>query len=191
MLITLADAKSYLGITATTDDAVITGFISAAQKAMESFVHRALEAVSVTEILDGSGDYDLFIREPARTITSIHEDDDHTWGAGCLVAAADYNLILLRDGAGRRIHRYDEIWATGVQSAKVVYMAGFASLPEDVKVACQVQIGVLYSEWARAKSRKDVLSSMGVSGWTMTWIAREGLDSGVKSLLEPYENEGF
>jgi len=188
MIVTLAIAKGYIGVSVSTEDTEIAQIINDAGAAMEAFCSRNLESATVIEYLSGDGTRTLLVREPAEGITSIYVDSTRAWGATSLVSSADYQHITGRDGTGRVIEYLDNVWGSGQRNIKATYLAGYAAMPDDIERACLVEVARLYSEWKRAKEGKDVLASQSVAGWTQQWLAKVGIDPACADLLRPYGN---
>jgi len=193
MIITLADAKTYLDVTGSDDDAVITDFITAAGNAMEEFCGRHIEEVEVTEQLDSEGRRRLWLREPANAKPAVYVDGDRAFGAGAQVSASDLFWQAGRDGTSNVVEYLDNIFSAGRRTIKVVYDAGWASgsIPDGIQQACKSQVARMYSEWQRAKDGADVLQSQSVAGWAQTWLGKEGIDPAARDLLKPYINAGL
>ncbi len=190
-ILSLADAKTFLGVTVSTEDTTIEALLYSNEAGMESYCRRYLIDTTVTEYLDGCGKVYIFLREPARAITSIYEDGTRAWAVSSLVASSDYQLVTLRNGTGKRVQYYDSAWSAGQANIRVIYSAGFASIPTDVVQAARIQIGRAYAEWKRTEAGKDALAENDVAGWSQTWLAKEGLDPACKQLLGPYRNYGI
>ena len=182
-LISTADAKTFMAVTGSSDDAVIAAMIAAAQDAMEAHVGRHLAAVNRTEYLDGTGGRRLWLAEPAESVASVHEDGNRSWSAATLVDAANYML----DGAC--LDKLDQIWTSGAKNIRVIYAAGFASPPDDVTFACKLQVARMYREWQAQKAGHNVLSDIRIESWSQSYLAREGLAQEVKDVLKRYEPE--
>lgn len=188
MIITLAVAKDYVGVTGTSEDTQITQLVNDAGAAMAAHCNRLLEAAAITEYLDGDGTAMLFLREPADSITSIHLDGTRAWGASTLISSGDYIHHTGRDGTGRSVEYLDNVWSLGQRNIKVVYDGGYAAMPDDIERACRVQVARMYSEWKRAAKGLDNLAGQTVAGWAQTWLAKAGLDQACVDLLVPYGN---
>ncbi len=122
-LVSLADVKTHLNITATTNDEELRRFIDAATDAAERYTGRSLRGQSVTETLDGNGTPNLLLGSvPVRSVTSV------TIG-GSTVAATGYTAstsgVLTRLGGSYT----PGPWTPGVGNVTVTYLAGEASPP--------------------------------------------------------------
>lgn len=130
-LVTFAMAKEYLKI----DDSqsIITGFlISAISDRVEAITGRNIKAADYTEYKDGTGDsYIILNNYPVNTITSICIDTERAFPAGNNVASTDYYL----NTATGIIELYHIYTTLGKKIIKVIYNAGFATVPEDLQQA--------------------------------------------------------
>lgn len=180
-LVTLAQAKAYLGVTASTDDTIIGAILAGATAAMEARAGRHLVSTSRTEYMDGDGGRWLYLAEPAESITSIHVSSDQTWDATTLEAAADYAL------SDCQVDHLDEVWSTGRRNIRAIYAAGFATVPSDLVEACKRETARRYAHWQRAKEGKDNLEAETVEGWTRKWARDEELDPQVAAVCDRYQ----
>ena len=179
MIVTLAAAQAFLGITADPTDAeVIITLITAAQAAMEARAGRHFGTIAVTETLDGPGAYTLYLREPAETLTSFTV-------AGIAGTVAD----VLVEGAALTKKRGKGVWVSGRRNVVVVYAAGFVTVPDDLAHACLVQVGKLYSERGLIQTGANVLSAQKIETWSQTFMAHNGLDPLVEAVVKRYACE--
>lgn len=177
-LTTLALAKTYLGVSGSDDDATIGGFLDAVTDAFEKYTGRHLVSATETEYLNGTGSRLIYTREPAESITTIHVDSARSWGAANLVSSDDY----LQDGC--QINHLDHIWSVGVRNVRIVYSAGFATIPDDIQQACKMQVNWLYTEWQRAKAGGANKAAMNVLGWNERYLQQKGLMPEVRAILD-------
>ncbi len=75
------------------------------------------------------------------------------------------------------------------RNVQIVYAVGFATVPDDLSAALQVQVRKAYSEWLAGKKGMDILKSQSVEGWMQTFVAR-GLDPWVADVLSSYQSAG-
>jgi Phage gp6-like head-tail connector protein len=107
-LATLDQLKLMLGITDTSQDALLTQILAGVDRAIYSFTKRdVLEEVTVTLIMSGNGRPDLVLpHRPVTSITSVHVDQDGYWGDGTNPFPAEtlwtpgVHYSLIRDGYG-------------------------------------------------------------------------------------------
>lgn len=71
-LTTLANVKTYIGLSGTDDDTLITSLIARATSAIESYCQRTLRSTTYREIFDGTGEARLLLTEyPVTAITML------------------------------------------------------------------------------------------------------------------------
>jgi hypothetical protein len=183
-LATLTEVKGYLGVTGTDQDAAVAAFVDAATRLMEHAARRHLEAATAVEYLNGTGGRCLWLAEPPdggkAGVTSVHVDGARAWSAASLLAADQY----LADGC--TVERLDGIWPRGRHNVRVVYKAGFAAAPGDLRHACKVQAARFYAEWRAAGLGLNVLQSHSVQGWAQSFLERCALDPQVAETVERY-----
>jgi len=192
-LITTADAKLYLSITDTSEDTIIAGLILSAGAGLSWHCNRRLEAVTVTEYLDGNGQRKLYLPEPASCKPRMYVDANHEWGAASEVGASDMLWSPNRDGTSKVVERLDAVWNEGNSNIKAVFVSGYstAGMPELLKQAVRVQVARLYSEWKRATKRMDIVASQNVAGWAQQFLDKHGLDSMAAQLAQEFHHDGF
>jgi len=180
MIITLAEAKEYIGVTVDTWDTIIEAMVDAVAGQFGNHLGRHLEDTAVTEIIDGPRGRRLRLNEPARSITTIHSSGSQDWTSANLVAADRYSL------AEETVHGINWIWTRGFQNIRVVYDAGFATIPEPIKMAARIQVGYMYSQWQREKGGESILRSKTVQGVREEYVEEMALRPEVVGILEPY-----
>jgi len=179
MIVTLAEAQAFIGITAdATDTEIVTPLIEAAQAAMEKRAGRHIEAASVTEILNGPGAYALYLKEPAETLTSFTISD---------VAGTVSDVLV--EGCVLTKKRGTSAWVSGRRNISVTYAAGFATVPDDLSLACLVQVGKLYSERGLIQTGANVLSAQKIETWSQNFLTHKGLDPLVEEVVKQYACE--
>ena len=76
--ITLAEAKLYLRVDTTADDALITALITAARETVERYTSRALVTQTITQVLDCFPGFGFRLAvHPVQSITSITYKDSN------------------------------------------------------------------------------------------------------------------
>lgn len=146
---TLASVKTYLNITASTSDALLTSLIASVQKAVENFIGYALDPASYVAEYDGNGGDLMFVNNlPITAVTSLII-------AGLTIPAStgytvngyafDYEKIWLRG----------YLYTLGRKTVKVSYSAGYSVMPADLIQVANEMIALQYRErdWKGYKSK--------------------------------------
>jgi len=135
-VISVAQAKAHLNITAGTSDAEIQAFVDSCEAAIARHVG-PLSATAVTAEASGGGRALILPTTPAISLTSVTDD------AGTTVPTADLHInsdgIVTYNGGGT----FAAAWYT------VTYQAGRATLPDDLMLAV---LELLRHKW-RASQR--------------------------------------
>lgn len=181
--------------TDTTYDAAIAGFITAASRAIDSYVGRQPDwfasTDSETRYYDGSGEVTQEIDE-CHTLTSVSvaesggtSSDDYTdWTENTDFYVWPYNHSEMEIPIQRLVADWNgdkSVWPRFRKSVIVVGQFGYsATAPEDVKLACKIQA----TKWfMRAKQNWQDASA---SAQTGQMIYAQALDPDVKVLLMGY-----
>lgn len=142
----------------------------------------SLEDQSYTLYLDGPGGTELLLPVgPIQSVTSIEDDPTHLYdGSTYLVDSGDYTLfgddyIVELDSDGTW-----GLWSEGRRNIKAVVVAGWATVPADMKHACGLQVAHWYRH--RTNIGRESESARGGS----IQIRPQSLLPGVKAALRPY-----
>lgn len=166
-IVSVSDVKTYLGISGSSEDAFLAVAVASADAAIKSYLKRPVEQTTFTSYLNGNGRRTLYLpNAPVQSITSIHLDPDRVFGADTLLTdGADYYLeiegsLLAPSYAWKgAVHRLNGVWpgvsrvdglvtvaAAGEANIKVVYVAGWATVPADIKQAAYQYVTALRSD---------------------------------------------
>ena len=140
-LCTRKEFKDYLNITGddNTKDNLIHDLIGRVSKAFETYCGRSFVQETFTEYYDGDGMNQIFLDHyPVQSITSLHDDSDWVWGSDTLIASSNYRIM------DERSIVYDGMFSTSRQSVKVVYVAGYSTIPTDLKQVCIEEVARLF-----------------------------------------------
>jgi len=131
MITNCSEVRNQFNVTINDDDGVLLPLIHAAQKYAENYCDTIIEAADVTEYQDGDGTDTVLLRNfPVNSITSVYDDVGRDYAAASLIPAASYMF----ESSGRLILE-NALFSFGRQNVKVVYNAGYADVPDDIKVA--------------------------------------------------------
>jgi hypothetical protein len=143
-LITLQEAKDFLNITASTSDSELTAFTEAASS---MWLARGLPGgpTARTETYDGGASRIALRHTPVVSVTSIAEAvgnisyplTEQPLGQGGTSAYGftydPWTGVVVRRTAGAAT-----LFADGIDNVSVVYTAGYATVPEDIKHAIKL-----------------------------------------------------
>jgi len=182
-LVTLALAKDYLDIPIadTTKDTRVTRLINFASALIESYCERKFEFQTFTEFHDGRNNNQLLLRQwPAQKPSSVSVSNAWEYNDG-VVDSSIYDVVeettlVLRSG----------FFSSGYRNVKVVYQAGYATIPYDIQEACLML--VLLFEQKRNDKRVGV-NSKSKQGENISFV--EDIPEDIQRILEKYKRLEF
>ena len=159
MISSLANVKSFLGITSTDHDTLLTALLDGAEDYVKSFCNREFEQnTSKTSTYDGDGaskDY-LLEETPVNSITSVTVD------SSTLSETDDYE-IYAEEGI---IHFYNAP-AYDRKKIVIVYDAGYSSL--DMPDAVIQAVNFLTAQWFALRGQRMGKRSERVGNYAVTF----------------------
>ena len=176
--------KLYLGITVTTDDALLTNLLNAATAAIETYTHRCFAAITETRYFDEDdvdGDV-LTLDDDLYSVTSIVNGEGNTVTAYWLLprnAGPPYWQIKLKEGSAYDwdFDTDDEIDVTGRWGYSL-------TPPGDIEHAC-IRLAAYYYRQKDAQVF-DVTAQPDQGILTIP----QGIPKDVKVILDPYRKLG-
>jgi len=159
-LTTLAAVRETLRlpVSETGDDAYLTRLISRISATVKRITRRALTQTTLTEIHDGRGRPSFRLRDwPVISFTSLHEDPDCAYPASTLLDPTEY-VVDARIGEVTRLASMD--FSRYPQALKAVYVAGYATVPEDLEHRV---IQTIVEDW-RTRKNEGVASKSLMDG---------------------------
>lgn len=122
-LCTLDEVKLYLGIDKPASDELLTMLIDNASAFIENYTNRTFAITEYTEVKDGTGGAKMPVYyAPITELKSVKIND---------LAQTGYknteSLVWFING---------NLFASGTMNVELIYDAGFATVPNDVKQAC-------------------------------------------------------
>jgi len=137
-LTTLVDVKAWVGVNTTDYDTILENYIDSVSWQFNKFTDRLLKARDITDQYDGDGSTVMLLPEyPINEIISIFIDNNRAFGAE--TAVTDY--VFYSDGT---IKLDTNTFTTTAKGNKIIYNAGYETLPFDLVMACKDQIKWLY-----------------------------------------------
>lgn len=178
-LTTLADVKAWLqtGQAAfpATDDALLTGLITAASQYIQTWLNRQISLANYFETRDGTGGHRLqFACFPVSAVQSLMIDDQPVPAAPSSMAAG-YTFSPTQLSV--RGYRFN----CGAQNVAIAYTAGYSTTPPDLAQACIELVALRYRERTRIG---EVSRSLG--GAETVAYAQKDMSDAIKTLLQQY-----
>lgn len=181
-LATLEQFKRHLGFkdADTQYDAKLTFFLDAASKWVESYCERIFDETIYTEFMHGNGSNILNPRQwPISAISEVRISLDRDWtSSDTLLDATDYGI----EQNGLSILLFSTLSPIGYNVVRVIYTAGYASIPEDIQFA-----NILAGEWFyKNNNRGDSgRTSIGKQGENASLL--EDVPKIVRTILQSYK----
>lgn len=174
-LTNLDDVKAWLKITSNTDDALLTTLITAASKAMQTFMNRTIASQAYTETRNGVGGCRMsFANYPVTAVASV------TVGLTVILPAASFGSAGYRF-TDRQLVLTGYEFCRGFANVVLGYTAGFDTVPEDLAQAAKELIGMRYRERDRIGQKSKIIDKE-----TITFNTADMPDD-VKLILNNYK----
>jgi hypothetical protein len=166
-LTTLAKAKEWLGVTTSTDDALLSRLVSAASDYIQTWLNRELGTQSYSSYRDGTGGTRMMFRNyPVTSISLVKVD-------GQPIPASE-------PGSGNNGYVFTDTSVTligyqftrGFSNVFLQYVAGFAAIPSEIEQACIELVSLRYKE----RDRIGIVSK-GLAGETVTFTQKDFTES--------------
>lgn len=170
-LITLEDYKLYKKLTKTDSDEELTSIIASVSTLIKTYCGHSFVDYYTTPKVEvfniQSSQHAILLNEwPVRTVSLVQYRESYEQDYSAL-SSVEYYV----DPSIDTIFMHSGYWPAGFGSVKVTYTAGYATTPEDVKIAALDLVHHYHKE--EYKERKSIgtasidtgLSKMGTSKW--------------------------
>ncbi|MEN6630534.1 MAG: head-tail connector protein [Sulfuricella sp.] len=176
-LTTLANARQWLGLTSTNDDALLSRLITAASNYIQSWLNRSFASREYSETRDGAGGAKLpFTNYPVTAVASVTID-----GQSIPLASGSQAPGYMFSATMLYLNGYS--FARGRQNVNIAYTAGFAATPPEIEQACLELMAVRYKERDRIGQ-----VSKSIGGETITFSQKDFPDP-VRTILNNYKKD--
>lgn len=174
-LTSLANVKQWLGVSAATDDTLLTRMVSGVSAWIQEWIGRTIASTVYTETLNGNGKNVLFLLNyPVTAVASV---------------LVDNVAIPARPAIGQAGYSFDKdaiyldgyAFSPGRQNVVIQYTAGFASVPADLEQAAIELCALRYKD----KDRIGV-SSKSIGPEHVTFFMKDFPDD-VQNVLWSYK----
>lgn len=181
-LCSLDEVKDFYGKFGSTskDDDLFEDIITRISTLIESYINKNVISREYTEYYDGLGVSTLVTNQsPINSVDSIYSDTTWVWGSDTTVGESDYRIHTDKTHVV-----FLPTLSTGIQNIKIVYNAGYTTVPEDIKQVCITEVIRIY------KNRQEVdILSKSLSDGSVSYTAKELLLQS-KMVLNKYKRIG-
>jgi uncharacterized phiE125 gp8 family phage protein len=188
LLASLADLKSELGISGSTQDTYLTDLLTQSSQTIETYLNRRIVSEVVSELFrDGelpTADRLMLGRFPVTALASVTVD-----------GVALSNTLYERDDRQGFVYRLDasgnrDYWQQGgVRKIVVAYTAGYTTVPADIERAClEVAKGKYYAQLRDPSLKKETIPGVIEQEFWVGTVGTErgGIPSQVASSIDSY-----
>lgn len=192
-IITTTEAKDFLNITATTYDTELALFVQAASQMIVNRIGVVSGSPAVSEWHDGGSDRIVLRNQgPIVSVTTVTETygsitrtlTQVTLDSGSVGDSYSYTVDLDRGILVRRASGVAVDFPAGVRNIHVTYVAGYSTVPEDIKQAAKVLVKHLW-ETQRGAGRAQGSGPESVLATSYSFPRR------VEEILAPYVVPGI
>jgi hypothetical protein len=143
-LTTLANAKQWMNVSTTTDDALITRLVSAASQFVQKYIHRQIAVAPYTDVRNGNDQWEMVLANwPIVSVTSVTVNGNVIAAAPAMVPGGVPTVGYLNDE--ETVYLYGSRFYRGVQNVQIVYEAGYAETPIEIEQAVIELIALKYT----------------------------------------------
>jgi uncharacterized phiE125 gp8 family phage protein len=165
---TLNDAKEqlHIGVSESDFDDQLINLVNRGYKILENYIGHQIKSATYTEYYNGDDTGELMLRNwPIVSITSIHidQDGDRSWESDELINSANYyydadnGIIEFVQATGTGPTWFEP----GIKNIKVIYVAGYATIPNEL-----VHALVMYVAWLFNRTATEGTTTMALGGKT-------------------------
>ena len=141
---TIDRLKTFLGITTTADDTLLTRLIAVATASIQAMTGRKLVYTTYTQKCYYKDDYlDVLLLDefPAESITSIVDSNGNTISADDYCLHSEDGMVYVEWLADLSF-----LWWGDCEYLTVTYLAGYETIPADLEQACIEYVKQMYSD---------------------------------------------
>lgn len=195
-LITLQDIWDYNSRIDPGDaDIFLEGLILQCSGAISTFCSRKFAQTTHTEIHNGNGKETLILRHmpittPLSTVTDggIYLDSNRVFATALTEwSSSTGDYVVKSDGqeeGGGYIYRVNGVFSKGIQNLKIVYQAGYTTIPDPVKLACLRYVTYLFQLVQQGLNAATMITT---AGTMITGVQHRAMPDDVRDMLKPWK----
>ncbi len=184
-LVTLTTFKSHLGVPVSdsSQDTRLELFINAASTRIEKYCDRLLKnGGALTEYYSGRKSNILMTNQfPIISISSLHIDSARVFDSNTLIDSSNYFI----DDSQNTI-LYNTYFPQGFRNIKLVYQAGFNTVPSDLELAC-----LWVAEWYYMHRQRGDMGRSSISKGDESQSIISEMPMMIKEILNDYKRTEF
>lgn len=185
-LISLDEAKEYLGVSDLRTDEILKTFLNAVGAWVVGYLGRPILAKTHTEYYSGPGGRRLLLRNiPVISITSIHVDSLRQWASDTAINVAS-DVMVNREAGILTAWNNQSSWPCGSGNIKVVYRAGYTldTMPHDIRLGVK---RIMDKQLRQGFTHHKLDISSETAGEQTTTFREDAIPKDVISMLERYK----
>jgi len=167
------------------DSGRIEAVINSVSTFVESFTRRIIADQTLTEYYNGSGNVNLVLKSyPINSITSVQ-----AWDAQAQAVEESYTEHTDYEGYYNEGLLYNPaLWGIGHKNYKVVYNAGYTTIPEDIKQATALMCSYIINTAGKQGIKSETIGRYSVSygGDKSNSVMGYAIPPEIINILAPY-----
>lgn len=181
----------HLGISELDFDDQLSNLVNRSYKILEKYIGRPIKQATYTEFYSGDNTGELVLRKwPVISVTSVYVDTklDRVFGSDTLVDSANYYVDVDSENSVGAIQFVQQngtgptFFEFGIRNIKVTYVAGFATIPNDL-----VHASTMHVSWMFRRSDTEGTNSQSLASKTETYD-NDLIPAYIKQILYPYKD---
>jgi len=191
-LITVQDYKDLAGLESLKEDPRLTLLVASVSQMVKTYCANSfVDYFSSDKTEYFNVDFDTHILQltesPVVSVTSVSERANYETAYVALTTGAfEYYLDTYRDSIFRTTGSGSKNWAKGPGAVKVLYKAGYATIPTDLKLAVADLIRYYHEE--EYKDRRTLAGASITNKTTSSQVKNVGFPDHIKRVLDLYKN---
>lgn len=177
-LVSLAEVKTWLGITTTSDDVLLTSLITQISSWADGYTNRTLYSTTYNLVVDGRGESRKVVPNwPITAINSLTID-----GVAIPASSDGIKPGYVFDVEQPKITLIGYRFTRGLSNVVINYTAGYTTFPQNLVLAAKQLIANRY----RGRSWAGKVSASGLAGQSSNYFTKDEATPEVLRILDSY-----